>query len=200
METKPKNPRPRPKHPIDRVIPNGEKQLAKAISDEADGATPWLKPIKINKGGRPSSYDPTWMNDAVLEAGAAGGTHAEMIYILNVAPSTFYLWLNKHPEFSESVKIAENMSRVWWERIGKYGMLGEIEGFRDTNWIFSMKNRFAEHYRDARHNVIDNKQPIIDARSVTINARELDEEVRDNIRRALMAANLLTDQREDDDE
>lgn len=35
-----------------------------------------------------------------------------------------------------------------WEKIGLFGAKGEIEGFNAASWIFNMKNRFREDWRD----------------------------------------------------
>ena len=61
---------------------------------------------------------------------------------------TLYHWEKIHPEFSEAKKHGVSRSRIWWERAGQSGMLGEVKGFNAAVWIFNMKNRFG--WRDAQ--------------------------------------------------
>lgn len=52
--------------------------------------------------GRPSEYDPA-MNDQARKLALLGLTDAEIAEFFGVAVSTFYLWKERHPAFSEAV-------------------------------------------------------------------------------------------------
>ena len=52
--------------------------------------------------GRPSAYDPS-MNDQAYKLALLGMTDAEIAEFFGVAVSTFYLWKETHPAFSEAV-------------------------------------------------------------------------------------------------
>ena len=97
--------------------------------------------------GRPSKYDPA-MCETVVECGRAGMGKAEMAAELNVAYSTFDLWTQQHPEFSESVKDGQRQAQAWWEKQGRVATFGGIDGFNATSYIFQMKNRFRDEWSD----------------------------------------------------
>jgi len=61
-----------------------------------------------------------------------------------------------------------------------------------------MKTRFGESYREVRVTELNTNQPLIDARTVVINARELSPEYRESLKMALLAAKKLVEG--DDDE
>lgn len=56
--------------------------------------------------GRRSGYDPAFAEVAERMA-KAGATDREIATAIGCAPSTFYLWRHKYPEFSESLKIGK---------------------------------------------------------------------------------------------
>lgn len=97
--------------------------------------------------GRPSKYDPSYC-DRVIELAKEGASKAEMALELDIAYSTFDVWQNEIPEFSEAVKKAERLSQGWWERQGRKATFGAFEGFNATSFIFNMKNRFKDDWRD----------------------------------------------------
>lgn len=97
--------------------------------------------------GRPSKYDPKFC-DKVIELGKQGASKAEMALELNIAYSTFDLWEHNKPEFSEAVKQARRLSQGWWEREGRKATFGASPGFNATSFIFNMKNRFSDDWRD----------------------------------------------------
>jgi hypothetical protein len=65
---------------------------------------------------------------------------------LGVARSTVYLWMDENPEFSDAVKDARRLSQAWWEDLGQ-NMALTGEG-NPTAFIFQVKNRFSDDYRD----------------------------------------------------
>lgn len=67
---------------------------------------------------------------------------------LDIHYSTFDDWQNNNPEFSDAVKAAEKISQGWWEREGRKATFGGCEGFNATSYIFNMKNRFKDDWRD----------------------------------------------------
>ena len=97
--------------------------------------------------GRPSKYQPEFC-EIVISFGKDGMGKAEMASMLSVAYSTFDLWTQEHPEFSEAVKEAQRQSQAWWERKGREATFGEVPGFNATSYIFQMKNRFKDDWRD----------------------------------------------------
>ena len=41
----------------------------------------------------------------------------------------------------EELDEAKRLCLAWWEKLGRDGAMGAIEGFNATSWIFNMKNR-----------------------------------------------------------
>ncbi len=101
--------------------------------------------------GRPTKYDPS-ICEKVVAMGKYGASKAEMALELDIDYTTFLAWQEKHEEFSKAVKRAEQNSKGWWERLGRQATIGEVEGFNPTSFIFNMKNRFKEDWKD-RHDV-----------------------------------------------
>ena len=62
--------------------------------------------------------------------------------VVGVACATTKLWLETHNEFAQAKAIGEGQSRLYWEKLGKLGSLGQIKDFNATIFIFTMKNRF----------------------------------------------------------
>lgn len=53
--------------------------------------------------GRPTKYDESF-NEQVEKLAKLGATDEEMADFLNIVTSTFYLWKDEYPSFSESIK------------------------------------------------------------------------------------------------
>lgn len=59
-----------------------------------------------NKGGRPSKFDPKFLEKAMALA-KKGATNAEIAKSFDVSEATFYVWMQKYSEFSETLKEAK---------------------------------------------------------------------------------------------
>jgi hypothetical protein len=97
-------------------------------------------------GGRPTKYNPK-MCEVVIACGDEGMGKAEMAREIDVHHSTFIAWQAEHPEFSEAVKEAVARSQAWWEKKGRIATF-DAQGFNATSFIFNMKNRFPDDWRD----------------------------------------------------
>lgn len=97
--------------------------------------------------GRPTKYKPE-MCQTVIECGEEGMGRAEMARELGIHRSTFIDWQDQHEEFSDAVKEAVYRSQAWWEGQGRAATFGAIQGFNATSYIFNMKNRFKEDWKD----------------------------------------------------
>lgn len=110
--------------------------------------------------GRPTKYDPDTMLPIINEGGGNGEGMAELIVSLGIGRETFYKWKEKYPEFSNAVSGYKIRSQSWWEGKGRDGMVGKIQGFNATAYIFNMKNRFHQDWKD-KHEV-ENKHDVSD--------------------------------------
>lgn len=99
--------------------------------------------------GRPTKYDPA-MCEKVIECGKEGGTLAEMADAIDIDRSTVNEWIAKHPEFSRAIKRGLDHAQAWWEKNGRLATFGGKDGFNATSFIFNMKNRFPEDWKDKR--------------------------------------------------
>lgn len=125
-------------------------------------------------GGRPSAFKPEFVEQAkkLCELGA---TDVEMADFFNVAVSTFYLWKNKQPEFSEALKAGKSAADERVERSLYHKAVGytfesekvfQHQGqiirapIREhvppdtTAMIFWLKNRRADDWREKTEQVI----------------------------------------------
>jgi len=75
---------------------------------------------------------------------------------IGISKDTLYRWAESKPEFSDAIKQGEQLSRLFWERIGLKGLKGEIPGFNATTWIFNMKNRHG--WRDKQDMTTDGEK------------------------------------------
>ena len=66
------------------------------------------------------------------------------------------------------------ISQGWWEMKGRQATVGEVEGFNATSFIFNMKNRFKEDWRDKQE--VDNTHKFGD-----ISDTELDEKIKQHL-------------------
>lgn len=97
--------------------------------------------------GRPTKYKPEFCQ-TVIDCGKDGMSKTEMAVECGVSWSTFHDWMDAHPEFRDAVKDAARQSQAWWERNGRLATFGQVDGFNATSYIFQMKNRFPDDWRD----------------------------------------------------
>jgi hypothetical protein len=79
---------------------------------------------------------------------AGGESLAAVCAEIEIARSTLYEWRDNHPEFAEAIQIGLQKAQRDWERLGRHGIQGDIEKFSASPWIFTMKNRFRDDYKD----------------------------------------------------
>ena len=103
---------------------------------------------------RPTKYTDD-MPDKLSAFGTKGEGVVEACQMLGIVKDTFYHWDKSHPEFSDAIKMFRQNSQVWWERAGRVGTMGKSPGFNATSYIYNMKNRFSDDWKDRKeHNHI----------------------------------------------
>ena len=117
------------------------------------------------KVGRPTDYREEYC-EMVIEHMSKGYSFESFAGAIGTHKQVLYSWAEKFPEFNDSKKIAFEKCRVWWESQGMDGLWSSKEGsFNSSNWIFQMKNRFKEEWRDKQehdHSSADGSmQPVI---------------------------------------
>lgn len=83
---------------------------------------------------------PVNWRDLVIDCGQEGGSAVEMRCLLGIAQSAWETLLKDSEDFRVTVKNAQDLCQVWWERQGRHMTTG-ADG-NATVWIFNMKNRF----------------------------------------------------------
>ncbi len=94
---------------------------------------------------------PDGWKDKVCALAAEGGSEVEMRVELGLCISTFYKFMETEKEFSETIKKASDLCRVWWERKGRKNLDGKE--FNSTLWYMNMKNRFG--WADKQESKVD---------------------------------------------
>jgi hypothetical protein len=125
---------------------SGQKDTADETLSPADQIS-GAYAVAPRKVGRPSKYDPSFC-DAVIASGAEGKTLAEMANDLGINRATLKDWQEAHPEFSSAVKTGLDKAQAWWEGNGRLATFGAMPGYNATSYIFQMKNRFKDDWRD----------------------------------------------------
>ena len=97
--------------------------------------------------GRPSDYDPSYC-EKVIELGQEGASVIEMAHEIGVVKQTLYDWEKAHPEFLDAMTRAREASQVWWEAMGRKGML--MSGFNASVWSRSMAARVPRDWREVK--------------------------------------------------
>lgn len=102
--------------------------------------------VKAAPVGRPTDYDVSFCEKAIA-LGKDGASKTEIAVDIGCGRSTFYRWIEEHPEFRDAIKEAEAQAQAWWERKGRTAIFAST-GFNATAYIFNMKNRFSDDYKD----------------------------------------------------
>jgi hypothetical protein len=62
--------------------------------------------------------------------------------LVHVDKTTMYDWLKVHPEFKAAKEQGVLKSLLYWEKIGINAVMGQIQGFQPSTYIYTMKCRF----------------------------------------------------------
>lgn len=148
------------------------------MTDEA----PKKRPV-----GRPSKYKPEYC-ERVIELAKEGCGWADYAAEFEIDRPTLYDWRDQHEEFSTALSRAKVLEQQWWERAGRTGMMADK--FNALVWKTSMQARFRDDYTERKVTEVSGPDGgAIKTESVTkIDTRELDENQREALKAALMAA------------
>ena len=105
----------------------------------------------MGKVGRPTDYKPEYC-EMLIEHMAEGYSFESFGGIIEVDETTLYEWAKKHTQFSLSKNIGTQKSMIWWEKMGRKGMINEIPFFNDRIWRLNMINRFRSKWSDGTKN------------------------------------------------
>ncbi len=81
---------------------------------------------------------------------------------LDIGRSTLYEWRDNHPEFKEALDRGLQKAQEHWEDIGEEGIMGDIKNFGGAPWIFTMKNRFRDDYKEDKNDNASANQALVE--------------------------------------
>ena len=108
------------------------------------------------KVGRPTKYKPEYCS-MLIEHMSEGYSFESFGGTIDVSERILYEWEKKYPEFLHSKNIGVQKSMMWWEKIGRKGMMNEIPFFNDRIWRLNMINRFRSKWSDGTKNENNDK-------------------------------------------
>lgn len=148
------------------------------MTDEA----PKKRPV-----GRPSKYKPEFC-EKIIELAKTGAGMVEWALACDVDRTTLFDWAASHEDFSTALSRAKLEEQRWWEQAGRGGMY--LDKFNALVWKTSMQARFRDDYTERKVTEVSGPDGgAIRTESVTkIDTRELDENQREALKAALMAA------------
>lgn len=95
--------------------------------------------------GRPTDFTPT-LGEEILTLMASGLSLAASAAELGIHRQRVYEWMDRHPEFADTVKLAQAKRQLFLER----RLLTADAGPVVTSTIFALKNAGPEDWRDKR--------------------------------------------------
>lgn len=93
--------------------------------------------------GRPTDFKPEYGN-LILESMAEGLSLAAAAAEIGIHRQRVYEWVERHPEFADTVKLAQVKRQLFLER----RLLKAEQGPVVTSTIFALKNAGAEDWRE----------------------------------------------------
>ena len=94
------------------------------------------------KTGPKCKYEPA-MAETALNLFKKGASIAEIRLELDICHETFTKWRKDFPDFGEAVNKGLDMSKGWWEKLGREGACGEKE-VPPALYVINMRNRFGK--------------------------------------------------------
>lgn len=100
--------------------------------------------------GRPTDFKPA-MGEEILQLMASGLSLAASAAELGIHRQRVYEWMDRHPDFADTVKLAQVKRQLFLER----RLLSADSGPVVTSTIFALKNAGPEDWREKQE--IDHK-------------------------------------------
>ena len=80
--------------------------------------------------------------DTAIDLMEKGFSKTAVASVLSINRNTLYSWCRRYDEFSDAIKVGELKSFGFWEKAGMLAIMGKLENFNSSVWIFTMKTRF----------------------------------------------------------
>jgi hypothetical protein len=105
--------------------------------------------------GRPTDYRPEFGNE-ILNLMASGLSLAASAAELGFHRQRVYEWMERHPDFADTVKLAQVKRQLFLERRLLSAEVGPVV----TSTIFALKNAGPEDWRDKVDHAVDGRMTI----------------------------------------
>ena len=92
------------------------------------------------KLGAPTKYKAEYCKQLIAHM-AEGLSYESFAGLIGVHRDTLYEWEKVHSIFSDSKKIGKAKLLLFFEKLGRAGITGKINGFNASTYIFTMKNK-----------------------------------------------------------
>lgn len=147
------------------------------------------------KLGRPTSYRSEFCA-RVVELMREGRSLDGCAAFLGVNPDSLYVWQNKHPEFSEAVRMGRAAATAFWEDRLLDIATGKPGNAQAIQWALRNRSRAVSGW-DSPHQKVELSGPegaavSVDMQATVIDSRQLNREERNALRNALMAVQQRT--------
>lgn len=97
----------------------------------------------VNSRGRPKvtlNDLPKGWKETIISLMSEGASKVEIKAELKMSCELFDRLMREEPDFSIAVKEGEQLSKAWWERMGRKNLMNKE--FSPVLWYMNMKNRF----------------------------------------------------------
>lgn len=127
-----------------------------------------------NNAGRPTTYRGEYCQELIKHM-ENGNSFESFAAVINVVPSTIYLWVQTQQAFSEAYQLGQAKSLLFWENLGIKACSKGTEGFPQATFGIYMRNRFKwdKDYAPKPLATTKEEREVIDGRSIQDRAREL---------------------------
>ncbi len=75
---------------------------------------------------RPTKYHPKFIDALIVASKQKNNTITMFAASIDVARSTLYVWADKHPDFSDAMKMAMTYQQAFFEAVGLQGIQGRL--------------------------------------------------------------------------
>lgn len=86
--------------------------------------------------------------EEVIKLGSQGLSKTQIAANFQVTAGTLENWAKKYSDFKESFDLAITYAEAYWESVGQKGIKGLLPKFVPASWIYMMKCRYKENWKD----------------------------------------------------
>lgn len=111
---------------------------------------------KKGKSGRYGEYRDEYCEE-LIEHMTNGYSIESFAGVVNVCRTTLYNWFKDNEDFAEAKDIGMMKSLFYWETLGIKGVRGDLQFFKGSPYVFMVKNRFPDLFKDRKEIDVSSK-------------------------------------------